>query len=107
MTTERQPLRLIALLLAISLACNACGSKPDVRPASPAIWTAVPPLPDELRARAAGNNAFAFELFAEIRGQKGNLAFIGREERAPGAGCSSHDGIHHSERVPVPSVAQG
>ena len=60
-----------AHLIFLSLACAAC-SPPA--PAAPWSWATVAPLPDELKARAPGNNAFAFDLFAKVRGQKGNLA---------------------------------
>lgn len=60
-----------AHLLFLSIACAAC-SPPA--PAAPWDWATAAPLPDELTARAPGNNAFAFDLFAQVRGQKGNLA---------------------------------
>jgi serpin B len=65
-------MRLSAHLIFLSIACAAC-SPPA--PAAPWDWATVAPLPDDLKARAPGNNAFAFDLFAQVRGQKGNLAF--------------------------------
>lgn len=89
--------------LILSLACAACNPKALVsssalgasptstvssqpmkratsaRPAAPDaaadVADTAPPLAGELKGLAAGNNAFALDLFAEIRAQKGNLAF--------------------------------
>jgi serine protease inhibitor len=63
--------RLSAHLLFLSIACAAY-SPPA--PAAPWNWATVAPLPADLEAHAPGNNAFAFDLFAQVRGQKGNLA---------------------------------
>ena len=64
-------MRHFSQLVFVAIACAACS--PPV-PAAPWSWATVAPLPDELKARAPGNNAFAFDLFAKVRLQKGNLA---------------------------------
>ena len=76
----------ILVLLFTSLACNPPGqaitASPSVRAApAPPIPSAAPvrrgppPFPAELSGIVASSNAFGLDLFAGLRGQKGNLAF--------------------------------
>jgi serpin B len=59
--------RFVPALAAATLSLAACGSSdvPDLPP----------PAAAELASVAAGNNAFAFDLFAKIGAAKGNVAF--------------------------------
>ena len=93
MKTFRQPM--FALMLVWLIVASSCGPKPNVppatagptspgtgnvRPASVAVAQSMapraknPPVPPEdLRALAAGNAQFAFDLYRSLRGGKGNL----------------------------------